>query len=157
MVVAPLRRFLREERGVSAVELALIAPFVLALLLMMTDIGFAVHQRMTMSHILRLGAEAAMRGADEAQITAALDAALEDHATARMEALDVAAPQRVCRCPESGEAPVDCAQDCAGDVPPDVYWEFGAELPYRSLLLGERLDITLRSRLRVQVAGEAAS
>lgn len=153
MVVTPLRRFWDGEQGVSAVELALILPFVLSLLLIMADLGFAVHQRMTMSHILRLGAESAMRGDDANEIADTLEAAVDNHATARMAALDVAAPREECRCPETGETDVDCTTTCAAGVAPDRYYQFSASLPYRSLLLGERLDITLRSRLRVQVPG----
>lgn len=152
-----MRGFLRPEPGVSAIEFALIAPLVLTMLLMMTDFGLAVQQRMTMDHILRLGAEAAMRGATEAQIAATLDAAVTDHAHARMSTLVVAAPIRVCRCPETGDAPVDCAADCADGTTPYLFHEFSAQLPYRSLLMGNRLDITLRSRLMVQVLPDFAT
>lgn len=156
MVVRGVRGFLRDHSGVSSVELALLTPLLVGMLLMMTDIGMAVRQRMVMDHILRLGAEAAMRGAGSTQIVEALEAAVADHATARMAGLQVATPVRSCRCAESGAAAVDCARDCADGAAPDVLHALSATLPYRSLFLGERLDITLRSTLMVQVLPDFA-
>lgn len=149
--------FLRDETGVSAVEFALIAPLLVMMLLMMTDFGMAIQQRMTMNHILRIGAEAAMRGASDAQIAATLQAAVDDHATARMSTLTVAPPMRMCRCPQTGNLPVACTEDCAGGEAPDLFHEFSATLPYRSILMGEGLDITLRGRLLVQVLPDFAT
>ena len=151
MVVAVLRRFIRHTAGASAVELALIAPFVLGLLLVMADVGFAIHQRMAMNYILRLGGGAAMLGANEDRLIETLNLAVDDHATARMADLQVADPAWVCRCPSANDAVIDCAQPCPNGEPPDVYVALAAELPYRSILTGDALDITLRSSLQVQV------
>lgn len=152
-----MRAFLRAEAGVSAIEFALIAPLVVGMLLMMADFGLAIQQRMTMNHILRIGAEAAMRGATDAQIAATLEAAVADHAGPRMSTLVVAPPMRLCRCPETADAPVDCATDCAGGRAPDLFHEFSATLPYRSILAGDGLSITLRGRLLVQVLPDFAT
>ena len=146
-----MARRLRGDQGVSTLELALLAPLLVGMLLMMTDVGFAVQQRMTMDHILRLGAEAAMRGANEAQIAEALAAAVQDHATERMDGLQVAAPQLLCLCPETGDAAVSCEMTCASDVAPDRYISVSAAMPYRSIVMGGPLGVTLRSRLMVQV------
>jgi Flp pilus assembly protein TadG len=58
----PARRLLSRVRrlgedGVSAVEFALIAPILFLSLLAMVDVGFAIHERMTIDHVLRAGAQ----------------------------------------------------------------------------------------------------
>ena len=154
MVVAVPRRFIRDTDGVSAIELALIAPFVLAMLLLMTDLGFAIHQRMAMNYILRLGGEAAMMGAYDEEIAETLNQAVIDHATTRMEDLDIKPPARVCRCSGADDIEVSCTQPCPNDGAMDIYVELSAEMPYRSILMGDTLNITLRSELQVQILAD---
>lgn len=152
MVVKMEPRFPVDNSGVSSVEFALIAPFVLALLLIMIDLGFAIHQRMTMSYILRLGAEAAMRGGGDEIVSATLRQAIEDHALSRMDGLEIKTPpDRVCICPGANETASPCDQPCSLGRSPDVFLEFTASLPYRSILMGSNLDINLHSALRIQV------
>ncbi|MCC1482896.1 TadE/TadG family type IV pilus assembly protein [Roseibaca sp. Y0-43] len=151
MVVSVFRRFICHEAGVSAVELALIAPFVLTALLFMMDLGVAIHQRMAINYILRLGGEAAMRGAGPEQLVETLDQAVLDHATARMDTLQIAPPRWICRCSGADDVIVPCSQNCASGRPPNSYVELSAEMPYRSLVMGDRLNITLRGNLQLQV------
>jgi len=60
-----LQRFLRDERGVSAVEFALIAPVLLFSLLGVVDLGHAVYQRADMESALRSGIQYFMNGGDD--------------------------------------------------------------------------------------------
>lgn len=56
-----LRKLSADERGVSAVEHALIMPFVLVLLSGAIDLGFALNQSSSLSGAARAGAQYAMR------------------------------------------------------------------------------------------------
>lgn len=59
-----LQTFLRDERGVSAVEFALTVPVLLISLLGVVDIGNAVYQRADMESALRAGIQYFMNGGD---------------------------------------------------------------------------------------------
>lgn len=151
MVVRVRRRLLRADSGASAVEFALIVPFLAVLLMVLIDVGFALHQRMTMDHILRLGAEAAMQGQSAEAIGAALQSAAQDHATPRMSGMTVDAPVLVCWCAEAPQTPVACDSTCASGRRPSAGYALAAALPYRSLFLQDRLGITLRTRMTIEI------
>lgn len=60
-----LQSFLRDERGVSAVEFALTVPVLLISLLGVVDIGNVVYQRADMESALRAGIQYFMNGGDD--------------------------------------------------------------------------------------------
>jgi len=60
-----LQRFLRDKRGVSAIEFALLAPFLLVSLLGVVDLGHTVYQRADMEAALRSGIQYFMNGGDD--------------------------------------------------------------------------------------------
>ncbi len=55
-----LQQLKKSEAGVSAIEFALIAPIMAFGLVATADVALAVHERMTIDHVLRAGAQAAM-------------------------------------------------------------------------------------------------
>ena len=59
-----LLAFARDERGVSAVEFALVAPVLLISLLGVVDLGNVVYQRTDMESALRSGVQYFMNGGD---------------------------------------------------------------------------------------------
>lgn len=60
-----LKRFLRDRKGVSAVEFALVAPVLVIGLLGVVDLGNIVYQRADMESALRAGVQYFMNGGDD--------------------------------------------------------------------------------------------
>lgn len=159
------RRFMADQRGVSAIEFSLFAAILLPVLLVGADVGFAIHQRMIMDGILRIGAQEAMRfqpdvAPDERgdSIAQALRLAAGSNATGGMENLTVAVSGPLCYCPETPGAEVSCDTPCAGGAP-HRFFQLDAAMPYRSRFVGDLSAIglaDLRSRLRVDIYSQAA-
>ncbi|MCC5986487.1 MAG: pilus assembly protein [Pararhodobacter sp.] len=158
-------RFLADQQGVSAIEFSLFAAIFLPILLIATDIGFAMHQRMIMDGVLRIGAQEGLRfGPEDALdhratgIAAALQAAADANATNRMENLAVTVAGPFCYCPQSPDSEAQCTESCAEGAP-RPFFRLGAEMPYRSLFLGELSGVELtqlRTRLRVDIYSQVA-
>ncbi len=155
-----LSGFLTDQRGVSAIEFTIISAILLPILLIATDIGFAVHQRMIMDSILRSGMQEAMRfrpsltpDVRREQISWALREAAGAMSTNRMTQLELVVSGPLCHCPQAVSLPVSCESDCAGSEPQQAF-ALTARLPYRSLFVGDLAGlqpVTLQSRAWVQV------
>lgn len=148
MVVAGLRGFWTSERGASAIEFALIAPLLVLLMLASADLAYAINQRMLMQHILRVGAQTAMAGGDLSEVERALDDAENTLATDRMANLSVDDPRIDWRC---GTESVDRRDSCGRRREPSAVIVFSADLPFRSLLLGERLGLDIEVEMEIEV------
>jgi Flp pilus assembly protein TadG len=71
-----IRSFLRDAKGASAVELALVTPMLLILLLGLFEFGMAVNEKSKVTAAARAGAQLALTGTtDTATITNAVTAA----------------------------------------------------------------------------------
>lgn len=160
------RRFLADQRGVSAIEFALFAAILLPVLLVGADIGFAMHQRMAMDGILRIGAQEGMRfrpDADDddryAEIEGALEAAASANATGGMDNLTVWVDGPFCYCPGTPATEVSCDDGFCAEGEPRRFYLLHAQLQYRSRFVGDLSGIglaDLRSRLRVDIYSEVA-
>lgn len=135
-----LTTVLSAERGVSAIEFALLAPVLIMALLGTVDVGRALTEQMGLSSLLRTGAQTAMAGGDLARINHVLHAAKDDSVT-----LDVV---HVCACPENAGAAVDCSTTCAGPAPTAIYYSINAKKTFSGVLLP---NIPLSRSLQVQV------
>ena len=68
-------RWLRDARGVAALEFAFAAPLLALTLVGMTELGLAVRTRLAAEEAAAAGAQAALKGFDAAKITAAVRSA----------------------------------------------------------------------------------
>lgn len=150
-----LQQLKKSEAGVSAIEFALIAPIMAFGLVATADVALAVHERMTIDHVLRAGAQAAMADPGEAQVLKVVQSTLGQ--SAAPEAGVEASVKRYCACPENadvapGDAPACAATACASSAPQNVYYRLEASKTYQSMSLPEFLpDLRLGSSLQVQV------
>lgn len=133
-----IHALLRGEDGVSAVEFGLIAPLLFFSLLAMTDVGFALHDRIRIDHVLRSGAQPAMRDAGEVYVLNTLQA------TAR-ESYSIAPPagphaiavevDRFSICPTTGVRDTSSTSTCA--VEPTIFYTLSASRSYQGIFLPE--------------------
>lgn len=142
------------EAGVSAVEFALVAPVLAIALVAMADIGLALNERMTIDHVLRAGAQAAISDPGEAQLLKVLETTRDESAAASDLTFDMV--QRYCACPENADVPPesapDCATTCADSAPPYVFYRVEASKAFQPMSVPEVLpDLQLRSSVQVQV------
>ncbi|MFQ6180639.1 AAA family ATPase [Sinorhizobium meliloti] len=143
------------EAGASAVEFALIAP-VLALGLVATaDLGLAIHERMTIDHVLRAGAQAAMADPGAEQVEKVLVSTLAQSPALASAALP--AVKRYCACPENADVAPEAAPQCgtvtcANAKPQFVYYRLAVAKSYRPMSLPAVLPVfELGSSMQVQV------
>jgi Flp pilus assembly pilin Flp len=135
-----LRRLTRDERGVSAVEFAIIGPVLIFGMLAMVDIGLALGERMDMDRSVRAGAQAAMslNNLEEGIETIVLASA------GSPEGLSVDVTT-TCEC--VGVA-VSCGLPCTSGDAPSVFIGISASKTQPALLLP---DMALRANTRVQI------
>lgn len=133
--------FLREEKGVSAVEFALLGPMLIFGLLAMVDLGLALTERMTIGHILRAGAQGATQDAGIASIDNVLRATAAKNMTVAKAGtigddttlgLDV---RRICSCAAQPTVAVACSTTCAGETPTQIFYVLSANKTYSGLFL----------------------
>ncbi|APG92228.1 AAA family ATPase [Sinorhizobium americanum] len=145
----------KSEAGASAVEFALFAPVLALGLVAMADVALALHERMTIDHVLRAGAQAAMADPGATQVDKVLQSTLAQSATPANVAL--APVQRYCACPENAnvnpEAAPQCGTTpCANSAQQLVFYRLQAAKNYQPMSLPEALPpFQLNSSMQVQV------
>jgi len=133
------RNPLHDESGVSAIEFGLVAPLIFFSLLAMTDVGFALRERIALDHLLRSGAQAAMRDAGEAAVLQTLEQSACTADGTYPECAKpagvtfVPAPDRFCVCPTTGAIDTDCTSTCAEQ--PQKFYLLSAALTYNGIFL----------------------
>jgi pilus assembly protein CpaE len=151
-----LRAWFRRNDGVAALEFALFAPILFFGLLATVDVGFALHERMTIDHVLRAGAQSAMQDGGKATVLKVLQDTKDNDPILAGHPLDLAV-DRVFACPESPEDTSETLPTCDGSVAPYVYYELSAEKDYDGIFLPiqigryQLLDLKLGSAAQVQV------
>lgn len=140
-----LRTVRRAEGGVAALEFALFAPILFVSLLSMVDIGFALHERMTIDHILRAGAQTAMQGGNEAAVEKMLNTTAAKNFTADEVVFDAV---RYCACAEAPGVEVACSTTCAGPSATSIYYRLTGTKSYDGIFLP---TMTLAPSVEVQL------
>jgi len=125
-----------DDSGTAAVEFAIVAPAIVAALLAMIDVGFALEARMRMDAILRTGAQIAMADPGLSDLRAGLDALADG------SAITVDADLR-CRCPDA-----TCTEPCSDPADYTAY-RMTATLRYDSIVTPLTMD--LDSSVEVEV------
>lgn len=144
----------RDCAGSSAVEFAVGAPVLLIGLIIVTDVGLAVSDRMNLDQSVRAGAEFAMNNVEDEDTledmvkSAATGAYGEDRGdidSTRIPTVDVT---RTCECPDAPGTAVTCTDLCTGDIPPSIYYDFLASKDYQGIFIP---DFTMETTMSVQV------
>ncbi|MBV0893421.1 pilus assembly protein [Paracoccus sp. Z118] len=129
------------EQGASAIEFALLAPFLIFALLGTVDVGRALTEQMALGSILRTGAQSAIAGGDVGAVDRVLRAAKDDASV-------LVAVRPLCACPENSQAEVDCSTTCAGPGPTAIYYSLAAQKEFSGIFLPDKL---LSRSIQVQV------
>ena len=151
-----LRAFRRDERGAAALELSLLAPVLAAALLLMVDVGLAVNNRMSIDHVMRVGAETAMADPGQSTVQKVLEQAAGQNFSRVAQIGDSGAlasggvlvgSTRFCACPGARAAAVACTSTCSGKTPL-AFYQLQARKTYSGILLS---GINMDTALQVQV------
>jgi Flp pilus assembly protein TadG len=163
-----LRRFVRCNRGVAAVEFGLAAPVLLAVLIPVADLGMAFSQEQQLRQAVQAGAQyAASRPWDQNAPSAIAGTVIS---ATPLSGISVSpAPYRICGCPtQSGGSggssgntkpgsesiiTATCGSTCAEGQIAGYYAIVSAQLPYTPILpyslLGSSTTLSAKSMIRV--------
>ncbi|MGH7091847.1 MAG: TadE/TadG family type IV pilus assembly protein [Stellaceae bacterium] len=122
--------FHRDRSGAAAVEFALIAPMLVAILLPMVDLGIGAYQKMRVQDAAEAGAQYALKhGYSSASISSAAQ-----NATSLGGSLSVT-PSEACDCVSGGAlASAPCGSTCADGSAAGTYVTVGTSTSYSLLL-----------------------
>jgi Flp pilus assembly protein TadG len=133
--------FAADRRGTSAIEFAVMAPVLIVGLLIVTDVGLAVNDRMRLDQATRAGAEFAMNSVDDgdtiedmvkASATGAYGTDLND---VDSEDIPDVEAEMYCECPDAPGVVAACSALCTGDVVPSAYWRIEASKNYNGVFI----------------------
>ena len=134
-------KFSRDERGVSAVEFALVVPVLLICLLGVVDIGNVVFKRADMESALRSGVQYFMNGGDD--LAKARDVVNESWTTKPAGVTVVA--DRFCLC---GTVVHACTTLCADNKYPMSFNRIRATATFEGVLMENSYDAEQSVRVR---------
>lgn len=126
----------RCNRGVSAVEFALLAPVLGFVLIAAIDLGLAISERMALDHAVRAGAQSAIVDQTEAQVVAVMRTTAEPNFALSGTVLPAGvAPAtftalRYCACAPSLGTAVACSTICLGSQPTFIYYRVSGQKTY---------------------------
>jgi len=149
-----LSALFHDEGGLSALEFALIAPVFVISFLTAMDLGLAAHQRMTMDHILRAGAQSAMSDPSVTNvlnilnIAAAQNFTVDGSSPSSGKPLLTLAVNRYCACPDTMLPTNNCSIICEVPKPALAFYSLRAERVYDGIFVP---PFTLAPKLEVQV------
>lgn len=129
------------DRGVSAVEFALVAPILAFLLLAGVDLGRAISERMAMDHALRAGAQTAFADPGATAVLEVIERTADTNFTLESEQTDGGdAPVRLsatkfCACPEAVDTAVTCSTVCTGSKPTFIYYRMTGAKTYTGWIM----------------------
>lgn len=135
------KAFARSNRGTSAIEFAICAPVLIVGLLVVTDVGLAVNDRMRLDQATRAGAEFAMNSVDDgdtiedmvkASATGAYGADLDDVDSSSIPEVEA---EMFCECPDAPGVVASCSTLCTGDVVPSAYWRIEASKDFNGVFV----------------------
>jgi Flp pilus assembly protein TadG len=147
--------FRRNQDGAVALELCLVAPFLLSLLIGLFDFGFLMFQQMQVEAAAGAGALYARKlgaaGFDATKIAAAVAGA----AFPTQSAIAASpAPYKACGCPNpagTGMVVAACGSNCAGGSAAATYAVIAAQVTPTSIVAWPGFPATLNSGLIIRV------
>lgn len=151
-----LKLFFQSDKGVAAIEFALIAPILCLLLLGVIDYGIYFNERMRMEDLARATAQYAVQGGDpdDAMTNVAEGSDVYTDAAADGQTITSSA-EEVCEC-AAGVA-VACTDTCIDGSYVRHYFQVEMERPYAPLFPypGIAENLTIRGYSRLQFEGDA--
>lgn len=136
-----LSELLRSVAGVSAVEFALLSPFMVLGCFGMVDVGTAVYERMMINQALRAGAQPALDGANDNLVRTVLEETASENftvadgeATGNELAIDV---QSHCACPGDALVGVACGAVCESGSTALRLYQLTATKSFQGVMLPE--------------------
>jgi Flp pilus assembly protein TadG len=136
-----LKKFAKDERGVSAVEFALTAPVLMVSVLGVVDIGNIVYQRSDMESALRSGIQYFMNGGDN---LSRAEAVVNQAWTTKPDTVTVVA-DRFCLCDTTPHA---CNVLCDDDTYPASYNRLRATATFPGILMENSQEANQSVRVR---------
>ena len=152
-----LGRIRKSESGSSSVEFAILAPVLCFALLGAVDLGTAISERISMSHVVRSAAQVAMEDPGEAKVELMMNrAAAQNFNLEESSDTTIGTDQnpitlsvdRFCACPEAAESAVSCSTVCTGTVPTYIFYEMSAAKDFAGVLVP---SLPLEASAQVQV------
>lgn len=148
-----LYAFAKDRVGSSAVEFAVGAPVLLIGLVIVTDVGLAVRDRMNLDQSVRAGAEFAMNNVDDKQkIESMVKSAGEGGYGVTPGDVNsgdavTADATKICACNGAAQS---CTIEalCSDGNPPSIYWQIAASKSYDGIFIP---DFTMQTQMKVQV------
>lgn len=117
-----LRTFLKDRSGVAAVEFALFAPFMMAAVLSMSEVGLMAFDKMKLTSGVRSASQYVLAGGEDAEVIASLIAS-----GSGISAANISVSVTVyCNCAVDGVATA-CFSNCSDDDTPRTYREIAAK------------------------------
>lgn len=153
-LVTRAQRALGDKSGSSAVEFAVAAPVLVLGLVVVTDVGLAISDRMNLDQSVRAGAEFAMNNVeDETTIedmvrSAATGAYGTNLSNVNSSDIPTVDATRSCECPDAAGVAVSCTMLCTGDVPPSIFYDIQASKNYEGIFIP---DFAMNTEIKVQV------
>ena len=151
MNAAAARRFLRRESGAAAIEFALIAPFVLIILVGLVNVGLQMRQAAKLNQATREVAEAAMFTSVTSVLSAMLTKSLSDHGLTPSSTPRITL---VCICPGETDKPncttAEAANCTSTGLPWGIVIEISAETLYTPLFGGSARTLTSQARVQIR-------
>jgi Flp pilus assembly protein TadG len=142
----------RDRVGVSAVEFAVSAPVLVALLIPLVDLGIALYEQVQVHTAAQAGAEYALLKAPGFDSTAISNAVTGATGMSGISASPV--PSQSCGCPSTtGITAATCGTNCASGQTASTYVTVNAEASYTPMLSYSGLSgtITLSSQSTVRI------
>jgi Flp pilus assembly protein TadG len=150
-----LRRRIRCDRGVAAVEFGLAAPMLLAMLVPVADLGLAFSTQQKLRQAVQAGAQYAALHPWSQNAPSAITSAITS-ATSLSGVTLSPAPYQLCGCPSGGGSitTVNCGSVCASGETAGYYVAISAQLPYTPVLpyslLGSSTVLSAQSMIRIR-------
>lgn len=159
MLFRTVRRWTRRREGTAAVEFALAAPLLVAILLPMIDLGIAAYKDMQVHDAAQAGAQYALLSPDatvpmSSTYSTAIQTAVTN-ATTLSTISASPAPSTACGCSSGTTVTATaCGTPCTGGLNPGVYVTVKAQATYTPLLpfsvFGNSTTLSASSMVRVQ-------
>ncbi len=144
-VLALLRKFARAEGGVSAVEMALIAPVLMIIFMGLIDYGIAVFSKMELTGSVRSGAQYALIKSTD---MAAIQTTIISSSNLDPDNLVVDMPYKTCECSD-GTLDATCTVACPSGTLRH-YVVISATYTYVPFFLPNNITLTNGSTIRVK-------
>ncbi len=142
---ALLRKFLRADGGVSAVEMALVAPVLMIIFMGLIDYGIAVFSKMELTGSVRSGAQYALINSTD---MAAIQTTVTNSSNLDVTNLVVDLPYKTCECSD-GTLDATCTVTCSADTLRH-YVVISATYTYVPFFLPSNMTLTNGSTIRVK-------